>query len=135
MPLVTRVIGVREVDEVRVAMLAATAALPVANMDRQRALGVGLLILVEAGGSNEDAAATFSLAPDTETWAREYLAQHPRHSFSERTCESIVHTAVVGIALACVDDPDARLRSLLESVLAEVAPIEAPVPTHELALA
>jgi hypothetical protein len=135
MPLVTRVIGVREVDEVRVAMLAATAAMPVASLDRQRALGVGILLLVAAGAPVGDAERAFSRAPDTEHWARHYLRQHPRHKYTPRSCEAIVHTSVVGIALACVDDADARLRSLLEAVLDEVAPVTAPVGVHALVLA
>ena len=135
MPLVTRVIGVRDVDELRVAMLAATAAMPVASLDRQRALGVGILMLVEAGASQADAERAFALAPDTERWARNYLAGNPRHAFTARSCEAIVHTSVVGIALACVDDADVRLRSLLETVIDQVAPAAAPVGALELALA
>ena len=135
MPLVTRVIGVRVVDELRVAMLAATAAMPVASLERQRALGAGILMLVSAGASRTDADHAFSFAPDTETWARRYLANTPRHSFTSRTCDAIVHTSVVGIALACVDDADARLRALLEAVLEEVAPQVTPAVIPDLALA
>jgi hypothetical protein len=135
MPLVTRVIGIQEVDELRVAMLAATAAMPIASLDRQRALGVGILLLMSSGVSKADADHAFSFAPDTERWAHDYLARTPRHTFSARTCEAIVHTSVVGIALACVDDADARLRALLESVLDEVAPTTSPAALPELALA
>jgi hypothetical protein len=46
-----------------------------------------------------------------------------------------VHTAVVGIALACVDDADVRLRGLLETVIDEVAPAAVPVGVLDLALA
>jgi hypothetical protein len=135
MPLVTRVIGVQEVDEVRAAMIAATAALPVASLDRQRALGVGILLLVAAGAPRADADRAFALAPDTEQWAVRYLSEHPRHTFTLRTCEAVVHTSVVGIALACIDDADARLHALLESVLDEVAPVVAAAPRPELVLA
>jgi hypothetical protein len=31
--------------------------------------------------------------------------------------EAIVHTSVVGIALACIPDPDARLRDLLVAAI------------------
>ena len=134
MSLVTRVIGVHELDEVRVAMIAATAAMPVASLDRQRALGVGILLLLTAGASRADAARAFDLAPDTERWARTYLEQHPRHSFTARSCEAIVHTSVVGIALACVEDADLRLRELLADVLDEVAPVTTPVAVAQLAL-
>jgi len=135
MPLVTRVIGVHELDEVRVAMIAATSAMPVASLDRQRALGVGILMLLTAGASRADAARAFAHAPDTERWARNYLEQHPRHAFTARSCEAIVHTSVVGIALACVEDSDRRLRALLADVLDEVAPVTAPVAIADLALA
>ena len=135
MPLVTRVIGVHELDEMRVAMLAATAAMPVASLDRQRALGVGMLLLVSAGASQADADRAFSLAPDTERWARSYLARTPNHTYTSRSCEAIVHTSAVGIALACVDDADARLRDLLQTVIDEVAPAATTVGTLDLALA
>jgi hypothetical protein len=135
MPLVTRVIGVHEVDAMRVAMIAATAAMPVASLDRQRALGVGILLLMSAGASQADADRAFAGAPDTERWARTYLARTPNHTYTARTCEAIVHTSVVGIALACVDDPNARLLALLETVLDEVAPVTAPVGSLDLALA
>jgi hypothetical protein len=135
MPLVTRVIGVQAADEVRVAMIAATAALPVASLDRQRALGVGILLLVAAGAPRADADRAFALAPDTEQWARRYLSEHPRHTYTPRTCEAVVHTSVVGIALACVEDADARLLSLLESVLDEVSPVVTAAPRPELVLA
>ncbi len=136
MPLVTRVIGVREVDELRVAMLAATAAMPVASLERQRALAAGILILVSAGAPAADAEYAFSFAPDCERWARSYVASNPRHTFTSRTCDAIVHTSVVGIALACVEDPDARLRTLLEAVLDEFAPASADaVRLPDLALA
>ena len=46
-----------------------------------------------------------------------------------------MHTSVVGIALACVEDADARLRALLADVLDEVAPVTAPVAVADLALA
>ncbi len=135
MPLVTRVIGVQEVDEVRIAMIAATAAMPVASLDRQRALGVGILLLVSAGALQADADRAFSAAPDTERWARAYLAHTPHHTYTSRSCEAIVHTSAVGIALACVDDADARLCALLETVIDEVAPLVTAVGVLDLALA
>jgi hypothetical protein len=125
MPLVPRVIGVQNVDQLRIAMVTAGAAIPVASLDRQRALGAGILLLVEAGASEEDAARAFASAPGTESWAREYLARTPRHRFTARTCLAMVHTSIVGIALACIDDPDTRLLTMFERVLDEVAPVGA----------
>jgi hypothetical protein len=135
MPLVTRVIGVHDVDEMRLAMIAATAAMPVASLDRQRALGVGILLLVAAGAPRADADRAFALAPDTEQWAKRFLVQHPRHIYTARSCEAIVHTSVVGIALACVDDADARLRALLQDVLEAVTPTVSAAHRPELVLA
>lgn len=121
MPLVNRVIGLMRVDPLRIAMLAATAAMAVASLERQRALGAGIHMLVAAGASQDDADRAFALAPDTERWASRYVTHTSRQAFTSRTCEAIVHTSVVGISLACVDDVDARLRALLGQVIDEFA--------------
>lgn len=133
--LVHRVVGLREADSRRIAMLAARAAMGVASYDRQRALAVGVLLTVEAGGSPELAAEIFERAPDTERWAREQLASTRWHGYSERTAEAIVHTSAVGIALACVTDSDDRLRDLLEEVIADVEGAAVTAPDRELVLA
>ncbi|HWR84586.1 MAG TPA: hypothetical protein VN200_01190 [Rhodoglobus sp.] len=121
MPLVHRVIGLNGDDPriaIAVAIRAAAHALPIASMERQRALATGLLAL----GADTDAVRdAFATTPDSERWARAYLARTPaRPRNTERAAYAMVHTAVVGIALACVDDPDARLRALLADAIADV---------------
>lgn len=136
LPLVHRVVGLRDADSTRIALLAARAAMGVASYDRQRALAVGILLTVEGGGSTELAAQAFEAAPDTERWARHQLATSRWHGYSERTAEAIVHTSAVGIALACIEDADARLAALLQSVIEDVEGAKAaPEPVREFSLA
>ncbi len=81
-------------------------------------------------------AAAFEGAPDTERWARHQLATARWHGYSERTAEAIVHTSAVGIALACVEDADDRLRHLLESVIDDVERVDSiPASERKLVLA
>jgi hypothetical protein len=131
LPLVHRVVGLRDADSHRIALLAAGAAMAVANYDRQRALAVGVLLALDAGGPADLAAEAFAGAPDTERWARHQLAIGRWHGFSERTAEAIVHTSAVGIALACVTDADERLRTLLERVIEDAEQL-APTPAPAL---
>lgn len=133
-PLVHRVVGLRQADSRRIALLAASAAMGVASYARQRALGVGILLVLEAGGDRELVEQAFAQAPDVERWAREQLSASRWHGYSERTAEAIVHTAAVGIALACIDDADDRLKALLERVIDDLEVREEHVPvTRELA--
>lgn len=127
MPLVHRVIGLQG-DDPRIATLvairAASAALPVASMERQRALATGMIALLRLTPDEtlEDIAdAAFEEAPDAERWALRYLDHTVvRHRNAERSSLAMVHTAVLGIALACVDDADARLARLLGTAIADV---------------
>jgi hypothetical protein len=63
------------------------------------------------------AAEAFLSTPAEERWARKYLTGARSREFTDRTATTIVHTAVAGIALACVPDADARLTSLLLSTI------------------
>ncbi len=138
MPLVTRVIGLNGDDpllQASLAVRAGVAALPIASMERQRALAAGLLGVIASVDSPElSALAEDALAavPDAERWARGYLATSGiPHSFSSRAATAIVHTAVVGIALACVPDGDARLAALLEDAISTTEAIVGAVPAAE----
>ncbi len=142
LPYVHRVVGLYPHDPryaAEVAVLAACAALPVASLERQRALGAGLLSLVTRVGDarlTDLAAAAFAETPDAERWARQYLreAAVPRGSW-ERVAEAMVHTSVVGIALACIPDPDARLRDLLVAAIESAERgQDATTPARERAL-
>ena len=124
LPLVHRVVGLYPADEAysaEIAVTAASAALPIASMERQRALAAGLMSLVRrAGDERLEAMAAASLAqvPDTQRWAQRYLAEvySARGSWTH-AAEAIVHTSTVGIALACVDDPELHLRQLLVAAI------------------
>lgn len=137
-PLVHRVVGLTGDDPLlaaTVAVHAAAAALPLVSMERQRALAAGLLSLLRrtTPSSELDARAQRALqqAPDAERWARKYLASvtiAARHT--QRAAEAMVHTSVVGIAVACLPenepDADARLAALLVEVLAACEAILRP---------
>lgn len=124
LPLVPRVVGLYPAGDLyaaEIAVLAASAALPIASMERQRALAAGLLSLVRRVGDERlDELAEFALAqvPDVDRWARHYLS----NAFAtkgrwQHAAEAMVHTATVGIALACVENPDAHQRALLEAAV------------------
>ncbi len=134
-PLITRVIGLSSnapIVSATIALRAAAAALPVASMDRQRALAAGVICMIACFDSRQlDTLATAALAsaPDAAQWARTYLAATglvPR-SFNRRAAEAMVHTATVGIALACIDDADARLCALLETAITATEQFVRPV--------
>jgi len=133
LPLVHRVIGLDgDVPglDARIALRVAAQALPVASAERQQALAVGMLGLLmhtdhdPALESIADAA--FERAPHATRWARDYLSAARRVRHSDRAAYAIVHTAVVGIALACVDDADERLRRVLEDAIADVETVVRP---------
>jgi len=137
LPMVHRVVGLRDADSQRIALIAARAAMGIASYDRQRALAVGILLTLKAGGPADLAAEAFERAPDTERWAQQQLSNARWHGYTERTAEAIVHTATVGIALACVPDADARLAELLETAIADterLAPVVPPQRTELPAL-
>jgi len=130
--LIPSVIGLRG-DDPRVGLLvalrAATAALPVASMERQRALAVGILTCERnlAGMADQPPVAVrtqirdaFTRAPDTENWARDFIGfvgSRPRSKFTSQTAESILRISVPGIAEACIPDADARLYDLLAAAI------------------
>ena len=131
-PLIHRVVGLTSDDPgfgMSVALRAARAALPVASMERQRALAVALLSFDPAISAETREA--LDQSPDLERWARTYLTStrmRPQHT--RRTVETIIHTSVSGIAFACVRDADARLNALLRETI-EAAEAATPAPTKE----
>jgi len=145
-PLVPSVIGLRTDDpcaDVRIALRAATAALPVASAERQRVLAVSVLAagraLIEMDGSDpeiEDAARrALEAVPDAAAWAQRFTddMRSSTRGFGRHAAPSTVRYAVVGIAAACVADPDARLRDLLAQAIDDTAALAhgrpvAPVP-------
>ena len=147
-PMIPRVIGLRSSDArlgLLIALRAAILALPVASMERQRALAVAVIATQDALAARgvQDAelrsAARRALAetPDADRWARQRLTEWTvrPNELVRNGCEAIVRTAVVGIAQACVADPDDRLLELLRKAIEDAEafigvreePVEAPV--------
>ena len=119
LPWVHRVVGLNGDDPHLAAELAARAgraAMPIVSMERQNALAVGLIALADRC---EDAIVTHLVdlalesAPHAERWARRFLSHRRVQGDSTSATDALVRTSVIGIALACVPDPDAHLRSLL----------------------
>ncbi|MGV8882504.1 MAG: hypothetical protein ACOH19_10140 [Rhodoglobus sp.] len=126
-PLIHRVVGLTGSSPAiasTIALRAAALALPIASMERQRALATGVItVLPEVSDQAVRSAAILALAqtPDAETWARGFLAAMGTSPHTDRRRnESIIHTAAVGIAQACVQEPQVRLAELLETVIGDV---------------
>ncbi len=137
MPLVDRVIGLTASgplgDELTaaIAVRAAIAALPIVSYQRQRAIAVGVLSVVDTIGPAELRAAArraVDAVPHARDWARTYLdsTRIGPMRLTAHSAEALVHTSAVGIALACVPDADARLASLLEESIIDVERITRP---------
>jgi hypothetical protein len=147
-PLIPRIIGLRSSDSrlgLIVALRAAIAALPVASMERQRALAVAIIATTDALATRGMpdprlvAAGQRALAetPDAHRWAHQRLEEWTvrPNELVRNGCEAIVRTAVVGIAQACISDPDDRLLRLLREAIedaeafigVEDEPVQVPV--------
>ena len=136
-PLVPSVIGLTSDDprvDVRIALRAAVTALPVAAAERQRVLAVSILAaqraLVDLDGSVDPATAALAdealaSAPDAAAWARAFTEEvrNSTRGFGRHAAPSTVRYAVVGIAQACIPDPDDRLRALLDGAIADSAAV------------
>lgn len=134
--LIPSVIGLVNDDpltNVLVATRAADAAILVASEDRQRALATGLLCFERHLRASDGATATRSReliadalarVPAAKLWAEEFSLGQPAPRSREivRVCEAMLRVSVVGIAEACISDPDALLRSLLGSAISDLAP-------------
>lgn len=119
--------------ELLVALRAATAALPIASEERQRALAVGILScearLTLLGYSDDGALRrrsrqAFELAPFAERWARTFVAENQPSTKDRavvRMSASIIRIAVLGIAQACSPGADARLYSVLQGAISDCA--------------
>lgn len=132
-PLIPAVVGLNGNDErwsVEIALLAAASALPVASSGRQNALAVGLLTCErlldtlderEPGFVRPETLAAFDAVPEAEAWARRFVARSKTNvdRFTQQAGAEIVRLSVEGIAEACIDDPDRRLRELLRTAIDE----------------
>ncbi len=144
--LIPEVVGVTTQDltfDLTLSVRMAEAALPIAPYERQRTLGVGLLAVEEllplawpssASTLEPRIRAAFATAPDVEGWARAYRAglRLTEKIFREKTGPGIAINAGLGIARACVDDPQERLVALLRACIADgraVVAASTPRPT------
>ncbi|WP_461024072.1 hypothetical protein [Thalassiella azotivora] len=133
--LVPAVIGLTSDDphvDPRLALLCARTALPVVSVERQRALAVGLLSCErrlahldgrDPGHLEPASRAALDAVPDAAVWAARFsrdVSPGTATGFHRHAAPRIVRCATQGIALACVPDPDAVLRDLLEAGIAEV---------------
>jgi hypothetical protein len=130
--LIPSVIGLTGSDrrvEIVVALRAACEALPVASLERQRALAVGVLTCQRNASALDPtlaervrplARAALDAAPDAQRWARDFIGRVHSLShtkFTPRTADTIIRVGVQGIGEACIADPDARLYALLERAI------------------
>jgi hypothetical protein len=148
-PLIPSVIGLTSDDvrvDARIALVTARAALPVVAEERQRVLAVGILtaerVLAELDGrptGDMEAATQVALrsVPHATAWAKRFskLAGPGRQrDFRRFAAPCIVTSAAQGVAVACVDDREARLRSLLTDAIEEcrslARPLVAVEPVH-----
>ena len=111
----------------RIALRSATLALPVVAAERQGVMAVGVLtcdrILAELDGRPPGALeapsrSALARAPHATRWAERFVDRAPAAAltarrFRQQAAPAIVRNAVVGIAHACVPDPDGLLRRLL----------------------
>ena len=128
--LIPSVIGLTGHDlriDARIALRSAILALPVVAAERQRVMAVSVLscdrMLAEldgrpAGELEGPSRHALSRAPLAAGWASRFAdiarsAPVTARRFRDQSAPTIVHSAVAGIAQACVPDPDAILRDLL----------------------
>jgi hypothetical protein len=134
-PLIPAVIGLTSHDphvDVRIALRAATTALPVVAEERQRVMAVAVLaanrLLADLDGRppgslDDESRQALSEVPHAAKWAGRFTREAPISltAFRRRGAPSAVTQAVVGIAAACVQDPDGLLRDLLVAVIDDFA--------------
>jgi hypothetical protein len=129
--LIPPVIGLVSADpqvDARIALRAATTALPVVAADRVMAVAV---LTCERALADLDGRPTGELAdasrealaraPLAAAWAQRYTAgiRTSAKAFRKYAAPGIVRDAVTGIATACVPDPDRILHDLLVATIAD----------------
>jgi hypothetical protein len=125
--LIPSVIGLTGDDlhiDVRIALVCARRALPVAAAERQQTMAVSVLACERvlaaldgrpAGRLEEQSQQALAQAPHAAQWARSFTRDIPisPKAFRQHVAPATVRASVEGIALACVPQPDAMLRALL----------------------
>lgn len=131
--LVPSIIGLAGDDlrvDARIALRCATTALPVAAAERQLALAVSVLAAEEmlarldgapSGALSERSRRAMEEVPHAAEQARRFsrAARITEKGFRRYAAPNAVQLAVVGIVQACIPDPDALLRTLLEETIAD----------------
>ena len=129
-PLIPSVIGLTSADprwDHEIALVAATAALPVAPEDRQRALAVGILTcerLLAAQRPGDGAVlrdrsrAALESVPLAARWAERFVAAHADSRFTRHPGTDIVDFSVQGIAVTARPDADDLMRDMLTDAIA-----------------
>jgi hypothetical protein len=129
--LVPSVIGVTSDDlhvDADIALRAAVTALPVASAERQRALAVAVLAVERVRARLDDAPAdridersraALAEVPHATKWARRYTQEMETapEGFRKHGAPTVVRLAVVGIAQACIADPDGMLYELMAGAI------------------
>lgn len=134
---VNRVVGLNSEHPLitpTIAMLAGAAAIPVASFERQRALAVGLLtISTHVPELRDEATAALAECPAAERWAQSYLSgsKHLPRMFGRKAAESMVHTAIMGIAFACYPSGESFDDRLVTLLITAIGRVEQLVPDVE----
>ena len=128
-PLIPNVIGLTTDDpqlDVRIALRAATTALPVAPAERQRVLAVGVLVAARvldhraADEMHELSREALASAPHATQWAQRFAnrsASSLAVAFRRHGAPTVVRGAVEGIAEACISNVDEMLHDLLAAAI------------------
>lgn len=136
-PHIPQVIGLTSDDpevDVHITLRAATTALPISSVERQRVLAVAILaserVLVELdrapeGRMTDRSIIAMAKAPDAARWARDFTTGEPTtiKGYRRYAAPTAVRTSVEGIAHAAVVDPDERLHALLAGAIDDCAPL------------
>ncbi|RVX40487.1 hypothetical protein EDD27_2898 [Nonomuraea polychroma] len=131
--LVPSIIGLASDDlrvDARIALRCATTALPVAAAERQLALAVSVLAAEEmlarldgapSGRLSEESRRAMEEVPQAAEQARRFsrAARITEKGFRRYAAPNAVQLSVVGIVQACIPDPDALLRRLLEETITD----------------
>jgi hypothetical protein len=125
---------------VQIMLRSATAALPVVAAECQRTMAVAVLAseraLNELDGRPPETLGRRSRqvlahVPDATRWARDFagsLGPTTVRTIQRHGAPNTVRHAVIGIAHACISDPDALLRDLLRGAIDDCARWTAPSP-------
>ena len=116
--------------DARIALRAATTALPVAAAGRQHSLAVAVLacerMLADLNGRpvgelSPTSREALAAVPDAQSWARGFTQKVPiaPKGFRRHAAPNIVRCATRGIAQACIRDQDLMLRELLTTTIAD----------------